>query len=545
MNQPLTRHSLPRRLARLAVACGLSLGLAGSLAAQEPREVSSKIQPPPGPSTLPEQDGVIQLSLDQAVELALRHNLALVVERYTRTQAALGIFQSLGLYDLIGSASLEASDAKNSRTNATQADSSRVYRANAGVSQLLPLGTNVTFGYGANRTEISGGDSLVPNFYGNGFQARVDQPLLRNFGRIPTESQLLVAQVNSRVSRWEFERQVTLKIQEVANAYWDLVEAREQLKVDEESVGIARELHERNRIQVDVGTMAPLELLQSEANIATSEEAILRSTAAVGDAADNLRRLLNVPPGGQWDREIVPVTDPRTNPVTVDLAQAIEAGLASRPELQTQNLAVERAKIQAAVLRNQRLPQLDLSVGYSAAGSDLGFSDAFRLVRGLDFPSWSAGLTLRVPVQNRTAVAASVIADLDVERFETELEDLQSTVRTDVRTALRRVETAAKQIDAARSSREFREKSLDAERKRYENGMSTSFQITRIQQDLTVAKRGEVSAIVGYRRALTDFYRSTGRLLAEEKVSLRDDEPPVDRFTFHPGISRYLETDGK
>lgn len=545
MNQPLTRHSLPRGLARLAVACGLSLWLAGSLAAQEPREVSSKVQPAPGPATLPEENGVIKLSLDQAVELALRHNLALVVQRYTRTQAALGVFEALGLYDLIGSASVEARDVKNSRTNATQADSSRVYSADAGVSQLLPMGTNVTFGYGLNRTETSGGDTLIPNFYGNGFQARIDQPLLRNFGRIPTESQLLVARVNSQASRWEFERQVTLKIQEVTTAYWNLVEAREQLKVDQESVGIARELHERNRIQVDVGTMAPLELLQSEANIATSEEGIIRSTAAVGDAADNLRRLLNVPAGEQWDKEIEPVTDPRTEPVALDLGQAIEAGLASRPELQSQDLFIERAKIQAAVLRNQRLPQLDLAVGYSAAGSDLGFSDAFRLVRGLDFPSWSAGLTLRVPIQNRTAAAASVSADLEVERVQTELEDLQSFIRTDVRTALRQVETAAKQIDAARSSREFREKSLDAERKRYENGMSTSFQITRIQQDLTVAKRGEVSAIVGYRRALVDFYRATGRLLPQEGVTLLDDEPPVHRFTFHPGISNYLEANGK
>jgi hypothetical protein len=110
-----------------------------------------------------------------------------------------------------------------------------------------------------------------------------------------------------------------------------------------------------------------------------------------------------------------------------------------------------------------------------------------------------------------------------------------------VRTAARGVDTAAKQIDAAKASRNFQTQNLDAERKKYENGMSTSFEITRIQSDLTLARSREVSAIVQYRRALVEYYRATGRLLDTQGIVVADDEPPVNRFSFHNGAIESYE----
>jgi outer membrane protein TolC len=154
---------------------------------------------------------------------------------------------------------------------------------------------------------------------------------------------------------------------------------------------------------------------------------------------------------------------------------------------------------------------------------------------GLDFPSWSASLVFSYPLQNRAARAQSAIANLAVERVETLLDEQRTLISTEVRRAARAVETAAKQIDAARVSREFQEKNLDAERKRYENGMSTSFQITQIQEDVTEARSREVTATIAYRTALAEYYRSIGRLLEQQHITIDDPEDPdyaKQRFSF-------------
>jgi outer membrane protein TolC len=304
---------------------------------------------------------------------------------------------------------------------------------------------------------------------------------------------------------------------------------------------------------VDVGTMAPLELVQSEAAIAEREEGIITAQGLLGDAEDVLRRLLNLPDGELWSAEIRPATDPAIQHTPIDVNAAIQTALAERPELRGQQLNIEQARIESQFARNQERPtlNLDVSYGFSGVGGDLinrdddtgevidtipgGFNDAFNQVAGFDFPGWTAQLTFGYPLQNRGAKATRAIADLDLARAESALEDVRDAIITEVRGAARQVETAAKQIDAAKASRVFQERNLDAERKRYENGMSTSFQITQIQEDVTEARRREVFAINNYRRVLADFQRSIGRLLEEEGVTIDDQDPEIDRYEFSLG----------
>ncbi|HTQ81614.1 MAG TPA: TolC family protein, partial [Thermoanaerobaculia bacterium] len=300
--------------------------------------------------------------------------------------------------------------------------------------------------------------------------------------------------------------------------------------------------HERNKVQVEVGTLAPLELVQSEAQIATNEENIITAQAAVENSADALRQFLNLP-NDLWAKEIVPVTDAKTEHVAIDLNQAIQIAAQRRPDLREAEITVERNQSDAAYFRGQKKPQLDLAVGYGFAGTGAAFRETFNQVNHSDFPGWNATLTLGIPIQNRAARAQSVIADLDVEKAKVALDQLRTQVLTEVRTAARGVDTAAKQIDAAQASRNFEEKTLDAEKKKYENGMSTSFEITRVQNDLAAARSREVSAIVQYRRALTEFYRSTGKLLDQQGIAVADEEPNPRRiFGSGKGIESYETT---
>jgi outer membrane protein len=538
-----------------ALACLLALcvvvpaeaqtaGSTGGTPAAATRPLEARVAPRPAAPQLEIQDNAIALSLDRAVEVALSQNLGLLIERYNRTQTAFGVYQALGIYDLLARADAEITRTDTARVNVFQADTTKIRRLNVFGSQLLPTGGQLDLGWTNGRAESAANEFNLRNLnYSPNLTFALNQPLLRDFGRLATERQLILARTNSQISRQELERQAGLILQSVINAYWNLVGARDQLVVAEQSLSLARELDQRNRIEVEVGTRAPLELVQSEATIATREEDIIRATSAVGDNEDELRRLLNLPPGELWELAIRPTTDPVTPHSPIDVEAAIATALGRRPELRSQELAIERAEVEEQFFRNQERPQLNLELSYGLAGAGDAYSDALRQVTDLDFPDWTAALRFSYPIQNRAARAQSTIARLDVERTNVELEQLQAVVRTEVRQAARGVETAAKQIDAARASVRFQERNLDAERKRYENGMSTSFQITQIQEDLTLARSREVAAIVAYRTALAEYWRATGTLLDQQGVQVLDDEPIVDRWTFRRGFDDARRTD--
>jgi outer membrane protein TolC len=530
---------MSKRARRLTVTCLLVLLLPLPARPQQKFPLRAEVKAPEAVD-IPVTNGAVELSLERAIEIALRRNLGIVVERYNRVRARLGIFQALGIYDLNAIADLIASSSKTAVTNRTRPGNSREEDFNFSLAQAFPTGGTLSLGVGNSHFFQEFTDqslnTIGTTFYTSGFTFSYVQPLLRGFGREDFEHNLLVAVNTSGVSQATFDAQVTSILQQVVNAYWQLVDARGQLTVAQDSLRLANELHERNKIQVRVGTLAPLELVQSGATIATREEGIISAQEQVANAADQLRRLLNFPAGELWTVEIRPTTDPQTaEHPKIDLDASIAEALRSRPELRSQEYAVELARLNAAFIRHQSLPQLDLTVSYGAGGAAAAFGNAFSQATALDFPSWTGRLHFVLPLQNRAARAATAIANLDSDRTRYELDQLKTVVITEVRQAARRVDTAAKQIEAAAAARKAQETNLDAERKRYENGMSTSFEITRIQDDLTAARSRELTAIVGYRTALADYYRATGALVEQAGVVIEDRDPALRRFSFTPG----------
>lgn len=533
-----SNRSWKNRLMGLSLAAGLlaTAGAGEALAQTGGVRIDTVAARPAGTPTLDVRDNAIQLSLDQAVEIALQQNLGIVIQRYDRTRSRLGITQSLGIYDLLATADASASDTNAAVVSDLDAGKSNSQELNFSFVQRLPIGGDLSVGWRNSRLESDAAVRDVSESFDSGFTFAYSQPLLRNFGRWNNERGILIARQNSQLSRQQFESTVITTTQDVVNAYWNLVNARQQLVVDQQSLGLATELHDRNRIQVEVGTLAPLELVQSEAAIATREEQIIRSTAAIGDAEDVLRRLLNLPAeGGLWETPINPTTTPETERISIDVNAAIATALQERPELRSQEIQLMLAQIDAQYLKNQLKPDLNLNVNYGYSGVGLRYGDAFDQITGLDFGRWFIQLQFAYPIQNRAARAQSASANLNVERVQTQLEEARTLITTEVRRAARAVETAAKQIDAARTSVRFQEQSLDAERKRYENGMSTSFQITQIQEDVTQARRNEVQATINYRTSLAEYYRAIGQLLDQQSVTIDDPEDPdylSQRYSF-------------
>lgn len=543
----------------VSIALGLALAAGLPIAAQEGgdaglRTLTTTIDGYSGaPATrdLAEVLGIeragesVDLSLDQLITLALQRNLALVVQRYEHSRSLLGIEESLGIYDFGLQVDVSANSSTSTPNSALQVPgegsttiNSEGQSVNVGASRLLPFGGTVSGGFDNSRSSTNDTRAFFDPTYRSSLGFRFDQPLLRNFGRAVTEQNIVVARTNAEISREAFQTEVETIIQQASDAYWSLVEAIEQLKVAEESLKLAEDLHEMNRIQVEVGTKAPLEMVSSEAGVASRKEEIITRRAQVDDQADQLRRLINLKPGPGWDVLLVPVTNPEVEHQTPDLAKAVEAALKNRPDVRTRRLQNQNLEVRALAARSLRKPRLDLTAqyGYSGLGGvgefDIGgevvvlddnITDVINeMLKGNTY-QWSIGVTYAYPIGNRQAKAASAAADMAVDEGEVQLHDLELQVLTEVRRAARALETAAERIESAKVSSRLNQKNYEAEQKRYENGLSTSFQVLQIQEDLSLAKSREVSAVIAYRRAETAYYRAIGQLLKKYHVELADD----------------------
>jgi len=496
-------------------------------------EVSSQPLAAPEAPEVRLRGAEILLTLEEAVAIAVERNLGLRVQRFDRQRSRLGIEQAMGLYDLGLTAGLSASD--NESPAASNLDGAAVQKQESqgfsvGLSQVVASGGRAAIDWTNGRFETNSQFSILNPSFSTGLDFTFEQPLLRGFGRGATEYSIEIAKNSDEISRELFLQQVIETVRQVESEYWLLVGFRYALVVAEESLALAEELHANNRTRVEVGTLAPLELVQSEAGIASRREEIIRARASIGDSEDRLRTLLNLPTGELWAKSIVPESAEQVETATFELAAALEAALANRSELAVQRTSIQGLEIDRAFYRQELKPRLDLraTYGFNGVGGDVlvrdqdgnvlaavdgGWSDALEQVTDTDFPGWSVGVQLSVPLQNRQAKARAAIAEVALDQGQLELESLEQRIATEVRTAVRALDTSRQQIESAQVSVRLEEKNLDAERKKYENGLSTSFQILQVQEDLTAARYRLVSAQTGYRRALVEYRRAVGKLL--------------------------------
>jgi outer membrane protein TolC len=526
---------------KLAAVLGLCLPLVAAGAVPVPAQDAGES----AAADLRLADGVLTLSLEEAISIALERNLSLAVERYRTTESQLRLDGSKGIYDVNTRVDLAAFD--ESSPQASQLDGAAVQMSdgmqwNFAASRLFSTGGTASVTWNNLRVETNSQFALLNPSFNVDFDLSFVQPLMRNHGREVVESGIRVARNNVEISREDFELQIIGVLQLVENAYWSLVEAQAQLEVAVETLELAEKLHAQNRVRVEVGTLAPLELVTSEAGIATRKEEIIRARALVGDGEDLLRQLLNLNDPAVWAAAIAPATDPEMTPVELDVEGAVSTALDRRPELRARRLGQDNLEIDALFRRNQARPELNLSLtyGFNGLGGDLtlkefpsgvilfqapgDYGDALDHITGGDFDGWSAALNFSYDIGNQDRKAQRALAEVAVDRGEAELADLELGVITQVRRLARLVDAAAEARESARVSRRLAEKNLDAEQKRYQNGMSTSFQVLEIQEDLSQARSREVNTITGYRKALAQFYQAVGTLIEQSGVEIVEPE---------------------
>ncbi|KAA0255697.1 MAG: TolC family protein [Acidobacteria bacterium] len=493
------------------------------------------------PSPLPEGER-IELTLQQAIALALRNALDLDVASYGYEKAAFSLGSAQGIFDAALSAELTAQRNETPPVRSLQATDSRSQTGNIFVGGLLPWGTTYEAGWTNRRNDSpSVGTELIPGYieinptYSSSLSASIVQPLLRDFGKLVSTRLIVQSRIARDQAAWSFVSAVQTTIQTVENAYWDLLYANENLKAKTEALERAKDLNRITKIKIDVGALAPIEIVQTEVTIAQREQEIIVAEGLIGDAQDRLKRILNVKGEVEWDRPIVPADKPVMETREFDVEAGIQRALELRPEVKQAVVDIESKKVSLAYNRNQLKPRLDLSAGYGLSGVGYNktlegpeggyvsrdYMDALYQIRDADYPGWNVGLSFSVPILNRTAKGNVAVAATDLELSRTNLTILKQNLQLEVRAAARAVDTAKRSVVAAKKSRELAERNLDAEKKKYENGMTTSFQVSQIQNDLTAARTGELQAILGYTRSVVAWHRAVGDLLEVKGVDLQ------------------------
>lgn len=509
------------RFGRLGLwTLGLALGAAVALGAQE--EGSS-----------------LRLTLDDALAQALERNFDIRVERLVLDQAEAALKGSYGLFDPNLSLDLSTSVTRQPTSSILQAGAqanlylNRQERYGLGLNQFTPWGQTFSLSWDNTRQKTNSRYALLNPSFGSSAALTTTFPLLRGFGRAAASRTVLLARSDRRSADAQFEQRLRDTLVQVEQDYWNLVYAVKDLEVRRRALELARTFQEETRRKVEVGVLAPIEQIAADAQVAAREQEIIASRQAVGDRMDILKLSLGISPGGpEWGRAILPADEP-VPPASNDYEEGalVEKALSLRPELKTELERVEKARINAAWARNQVLPQLDLTAGLTyngISGRSLnpftgevisgGFSDAWKQITGLDYKSYFAGLSLKVPLGNRAARYQFRQARLAQSAEEIALEKLRLQVVTDVRSSLRALEAARKRVEAARLTLKLQQEKLDAERKKYDNGLSTAFNVLSYQNDLSAAESAYLKATIDARLAAAALDRAVGVYLQSRNI---------------------------
>jgi HAE1 family hydrophobic/amphiphilic exporter-1 len=469
------------------------------------------------------------LTLQQAVEMALANNPDLAVARVEPQIGAAVVGQARGAFAPYLSGTAGHSSSLSPPTSflvANNGTQTTDWFSTIGVRQRLPWGGG-TYNVGWDNTSQTS-NSILTNFSPEntaGLLLAFSQPLLRDFSIDAARYQLIVSKRDQQVSDVNFKEAVVQTMSGVKRAYWDLVAANANVTVQQQSLDLSMELVRMNKARVDVGQSPPLDLVSAQAEAEQRREQLILARQAAREGEDTLRALIMQPGSGDfWIAHLQPTDTPPIGGLSMDLDAAVKAALDGRSDLTRARIDVANAETAVKYSNNQRLPDVRLEVSHRGGGlggtqfirqgtfpgtivgqQDVPFSTVVDQIFGRDYPTWTAGVTVSVPLGHSYENATLARAKLQQQQAKSRLDSLQIRAVRDIRQAAWQVDTTLQRVETTRSGRELAEQRLDAEQKRFEVGMSTSFLVVQAQRDLTQARVNELSAMLDHQVAVVDF----------------------------------------
>lgn len=563
-------------------------------------------------------DGKLELTLQDAVELALENSLDIAVQRYYPWIADASILKakagSLGYATPGGNFSSSTANLPSFSYDPTLTASTGVndastpvnnpFIAGTGVAGVLDLVTHTTdfntqysqnfdtgtnFSVSWNNTRSS--SNSTENFFNPAVQSTLtigfSQALLNGFGIAVNTRNIRIAKNNRKIADWAFAQQAITTITNTITAYWELVYARANVKVDEQAITVSQKLYNDNKKQLDAGTMAPLDVTRAQSELATDRQnLIVAQTVQLQDEQILKNAITKNPLAPNVVNVEIITTDQPTQPAIIEnpsFEDSIKEAFAKRPELQEQLYNLKNGEIDIAATRKALLPTLTLSGQYSSVGlagnapipgattytssgvpivdangnpiivngapvyepvvntavvgtNQEGLGTAQSQIFHNRFPEYAAQLTLNLPLRNRSAQADSARAILTQRQQETTLQQLKNAALLDVRNTYIALTQDRAQVDAASEARQLQQETFDAEQKKYRLGASTVYNVILTQRDLIAAQGTELRALANLEEAKANYERALGRTLDVNHVTIADAKSgEVERETLIPG----------
>jgi outer membrane protein TolC len=475
----------------------------------------------------------VKLTPDEAVRMALENNLGLQADRLGPQIQTYGVAQARAAYGLtLGSitttrsATQPPTDFLNGGDTVLSNDS---FRTNAGIQQLVPWGGGrYTFGIDAARATTSNPTGVFNPQIDSALAASYTQPLLRNFTFDSARQNVAISLKNQEIADLQLRQTLTQTSRAVRNSYFNLVNAIGQLQVAQQSLELAQTSLRNNRKKVDLGTIAPIDIVQAEAEVARTEEQVIVAEGQIQSAEDALRVLIMNPSQPDfWTTKLEPAEQPTLAPQPLNVDMAIANALQNRTDMAQARKALEQTDISMKYLRNQKLPALDVTANYNVIGtagtqrvfdysqgvipppilrsSQRSFGNSLGDVFANEFKTWSVQFNLSYPIGTSAADAGLAQSRLQRDQQTTNLRDLETNIVAEVRLAARQVTTALKRVETTQKARQLAEQNLQAYEKRLAVGLSDTFLVIQAQRDLTTQLNNELAAVIAYNRALIAF----------------------------------------
>jgi outer membrane protein TolC len=475
---------------------------------------------------------VRRLSIDEAVKLSLEQNLGIQIQRFDPQIQDTAVAQARSFWAPQLSSTISRNSADQPVTSilsGTQpAVTTGLFSTGVTLTELLPWGANYTANWNNSRfTTTDPTFTFNPRLSSN-IALNFTQPLLRNRDIDQIRQAVASSKKVRDLSDIQLDSVIVSTTRNVKNAYWDLNYAINNLKAQQESLALAQQSLKDNRKRVEIGTLAPIDIVQAQAEVASNEERVIVADAQIKRAQDNLRALILDPATADfWTTTFEPTDAAPFQEQAIDVDAAVRNALDRRSDLRAAKNSIERSDIDIRYLRNQILPDVNALANYGAVGIggtqltggfnpftgqttpllsvNRSYGTALGDVFTNAYPQWNFGVQIGYPLGASTAHANLSRARLEYQQAQTQLKNIQLQVATQVREAARNVNTNQKRVQSARASRELQEKKLEAEEKKQAAGMSTSFFVFQAQRDLAQARTAEIQAISDYNKSLVDF----------------------------------------
>jgi outer membrane protein len=488
-----------------------------------------RAQTPPAAQPGAAQGLVRRISIDDAVALALENNLDLQVQRISPQIQDLNVAQVRTDYAPVFRSVIDWNDQSQPPATVLAGNASQIVGNNAGfdfgLGALNKWGGNYNASFNNTRaTTNTLFTSFNPQLSSN-INLAYTQPLLRNFKIDGTRQQLLISQKNREISDVQLQQNVALTARNVKSAYYDMMYAVGNLNVQRQSLELAQQSLKDNRARVEIGTMAPIDIVQAEAEVAQREESLILAEAAISRAEDRLRALVFNPAAPDfWQLRIEPTEPISFRPTPVDPEAAVSNALQKRADLLASRKQLESNDVNIRYFKNQALPDVNASVTYFAQaiggtaflrgegfpGPIIGeveksYPSTLRTMFAGDFPTWTLQMQVNYPIGYSNADASLARVRLQDQQSRKQLQSQELQVATQIRDYARQVQTNSKRVDATRASRTLAERRLEAEEKKFQAGMTTSFLVFQAQRDLNQARNNELQALLDYFKSVVDF----------------------------------------